>query len=559
MRRARSKTFPAPGVDEFTRPPVGEYNQETISSLNTAESSQPIHRGFALHDSVVYAYTSTFHSQDRNFTLTVRSPGARQEHSSPYHARQIPIFGLRDTIGGTVDLRAPPGVGTLVITMEGTLHYSSPTFSRKFQSHVANPLRHKHVFLSSSFVFLPGSSTYSTTTSATSHSHSHSLDSSTGGSKSKLGMGVIKRVLSGRKRKDSLPAPVPQHNVRFAPTPYEMPPTQHIVRSFSFQIPNRAGQEIPPSFYASVLNEGDGIRERASVESAEVEYRVTAVWEGSNGQRNVVEAPFLFLPDPSYATPRRPLQWSETLLVAARPVPFKCAISLPHPRTFSREAAIPYAITFVTDPPSRSLARDIANDAVIAVSFARHLHFDPSRGIRTSYSTAPTSSAASAATTTTTDSSRSFFSGLRRQRTAPGSRVEANTAGPRIMEKPLPAPPPEATTSDARILATSIVHGFTRTSSSRSTGSKHRKESSGNGPGILFVPDGVYKGKLDLSGEALPTVLYGGVNVKYVMTASVRFGSDELRVVVDVKVIEPVARWERGETIRHGGPQGLYQ
>lgn len=230
----------------------------------------------------------------------MRSPGARQEHTGPYHAQQIPIFGLRDTIGGSVDLRAPPGVGTLVITvsatrawrhspyplpqMEGTLHYSSPSFSRKFQSQVANPLRHKHVFLSSSFVFLPGTSAYSTGTSATSHSHSQSVDSA----KSKLGMGsAIKRVLSGRRRKDSLPAASPT-NVRFAPQPnYAMPTTQHIMRSFSFQIPNRVDQEIPPSFYASVLSEKDGIRERASVESAEVEYRISAVWESSTGTRNV--------------------------------------------------------------------------------------------------------------------------------------------------------------------------------------------------------------------------------------------------------------------------------
>lgn len=164
--------------------------------------------------------------------------------------------------------------------MEGTLHYSSPSFSRKFQSQVSNPLRHKHVFLSSSFVFLPGSSTYSTGTSATSHSHSQSVEST----KSKLNMGAIKRAFSGRKRKDSLPAASPT-NARFPA--YQMPTTQHIMRSFSFQIPNRVDQEIPPSFYASVLSEGDGIRERASVESAEVEYRISAVWESSSGSRNV--------------------------------------------------------------------------------------------------------------------------------------------------------------------------------------------------------------------------------------------------------------------------------
>ncbi|KZV89240.1 hypothetical protein EXIGLDRAFT_721563 [Exidia glandulosa HHB12029] len=452
--------------------------------------------------------------------------------------------------------------------MEGTLHYSSPSFSRKFKSHVANPLRHKHVFLSSSFVFLPGTSAYSIGTSATSHSHSQSLD---GSSKSKMGIDAIKRALSGRKRKDSLPAKVVSPtNGRFPANAYQMPPTQHIMRSFSFQIPARVDQEIPGSFYASVLSEGDGIRERASVESAEVEYRVSAVWESSTGSRNVVEAPFLFLPDPSYAAPRRPLQWSETPLIAARPVPFKCALCLPHPRTFTRESAIPYSITFATDPPSRSLARDIASEAVITVSFARHLHFDPSRGIRTSYSTAPTSSAASAATTATTESSggggRSFFGGLKRMATTPSRHAPTESSNGnghnlKMMEKPLPAPPPEATTTDARILSTTLVHGFTRASSS--SRSKHKKEGSGNGPGILFTPEGTYKGKLDLSSEALPTIGYGGATVKYVMTASVRFGGEELRVVVDVKIVEPVSRWERGETIRHGGPppgsgSGLY-
>lgn len=172
-------------------------------------------------------------------------------------------------------------------------------------------------------------------------------------------------------------------------------------------------------------------------------------------------------------------------------------------------------MTFATDPPSRSLARDIAAEAVITVSFARHLHFDPSRGIRTSYSTAPTSSAASAATATTESSGggRSFFGGLRRLATTPPRRAgDGEGAHRRMLEKPLPAPPPEATTSEARVLQTTRAHGFTRAPSA--SRGKHKKEGSGSGPGILFVPDGVYKGKLDLSSEALPTITYGGANVK---------------------------------------------
>lgn len=60
MRRARSKTIPARDDDEHAHAGGRGYNDGTISSFNTAESSQPIHRGIALHDALVYAYGSTF-------------------------------------------------------------------------------------------------------------------------------------------------------------------------------------------------------------------------------------------------------------------------------------------------------------------------------------------------------------------------------------------------------------------------------------------------------------------------------------------------------------------
>jgi len=414
--------------------------------------------------------------------------------------------------------------------MEGALYYSSPSFARKFATQVANPLRHKHVFLSSTFLYLPGTSTYSTSTRTTNNSNANPRvvsQSSSFGS-------VLKRALSTGKRKET-PAETPTARPRA-----EVSPTQNITRSFSFQIPTRVDQEIPPSFYASVLNEAgrsDGVRERASVESAEVEYRISAVWESSTGRRTCAETPFLFLPDPSYATPRRPLQWSESPLVATRPLPFKCALSLPHPRTFARgpDGSIPFHVTFATDPPSRSLGRDIASEADIQVSLARSLSFEPSRGIRTTFSTAPNSSsgtATSSSTTTTTttattmSSKRStgsgLLSGLKRVATVPARKppkeeviaVEADEPPVRTREKPLPAPPPEASVQDISVLQTVKLHGFTPAASLSSRSKKHVKEGSVSGPGILFTPDGSCKGRLDLSREALPTIRYGGASVK---------------------------------------------
>jgi len=74
----------------------------------------------------------------------------------------------------------------------------------------------------------------------------------------------------------------------------------------------------------------------------------------------------------------------------------------------------------------------------------------------------------------------------------------------------------------------------------------------------LFNPEGTWKDQLDLAGEALPTIAYGGASVKYLITASVRFGGDELKVAADIKIVEPHAWWERGETVRHGGANEYY-
>jgi hypothetical protein len=61
-----------------------------------------------------------------------------------------------------------------------------------------------------------------------------------------------------------------------SPTPRSYP--------FSFEIPTKSpsGEEFPPTFYTANIMEG-GIRARSVIETAEVTYRLLALWEAEDG------------------------------------------------------------------------------------------------------------------------------------------------------------------------------------------------------------------------------------------------------------------------------------
>lgn len=65
----------------------------------------------------------------------------------------------------------------------------------------------------------------------------------------------------------------------------ESPPTRCFPFSFDLPSGRQPGQELPPTFSTSTLV-ASGTRGRAFVEKAEVNYKVTAIWEPSDGFEN---------------------------------------------------------------------------------------------------------------------------------------------------------------------------------------------------------------------------------------------------------------------------------
>src|ERR1700722_7327424 len=107
-----------------------------------------------------------------------------------------------------------------------------------------------------------------------------------------------------------------------------------------------------------------------------------------------LDAPILFQPDTDFHSlngiSEEPDSWLEMPLKSDRPLPFQCAvrfcnplhyrsliskdqITLPNPMTIRRAGARPYFVIFTTTPRPPHLAREIASDATISISFLRQV------------------------------------------------------------------------------------------------------------------------------------------------------------------------------------------
>lgn len=65
-----------------------------------------------------------------------------------------------------------------------------------------------------------------------------------------------------------------------SPVPSATPKTFNF--DFVLPTPDKIGEELPPTFYASNVVSG-GVRGRVYAENADVKYRVLAVWEALDG------------------------------------------------------------------------------------------------------------------------------------------------------------------------------------------------------------------------------------------------------------------------------------
>ena len=170
-------------------------------------------------------------------------------------------------------------------------------------------------------------------------------------------------------------------------------------------------------------------------------------------------------------------------------------------------------MVFTTNPRSLNLAREIASDATISVSLLREVRIDamvPRYSTSTASSTPSTSSDESDLPPV---SSRRL---LRRVVKNPGTTsrphsLTRTTSRTRLSQadKPLPQLPAPGI-SESRALYTDVCVGFPKRP-------RYRCEPHQKHPTLeehKALPDGLYKGKIQLDKHMLPTFDWAGVRVK---------------------------------------------
>ncbi len=188
-------------------------------------------------------------------------------------------------------------------------------------------------------------------------------------------------------------------------------------------------------------------------------------------------------------------------------------VTLPDPATFSRSTSIPFFVVFTTRPRSPALAREIAADATITVSLIRQVHV---------YWSPPSSHSPTSSCSSSSDESDVPLAPRRRLlqrvvKSAPPA-VDINNPSlysgrPRLNSKEKPLPPiPVAKQgiSDTRRLHTDVSIGFPKRPRTRVQ--PHERHPSLDAHSSL--PDGLYKGKLQLGKNVLPSLEWAGLSVK---------------------------------------------
>ena len=185
---------------------------------------------------------------------------------------------------------------------------------------------------------------------------------------------------------------------------------------------------------------------------------------------------------------------------------------MPDPATFSRSAAIPFFVVFTTRPRSPILAREIAADATITVSLIRqvHVYWSPPP------SHSPTSSCSSSGDESDAPAPKRRF--LHRVvKSAPpvasGNVLFLQSGRGRyvLKDKPLPPIPSDKQgISDTRTLQADVCVGFPKRPRIRVNPNEQHPTLEAHST----LPDGLYKGKLQLSKNMLPTIDWAGLSVK---------------------------------------------
>lgn len=457
---------------------------------------------FPKHDRFSHFHTSVVRSYQ--LEIQIHSPTVRSSHKNTYEpSKTLPVFGDHDRVEGAVlldpELSSTPG--KLTITFEGAFIYLSPGSMKPSErmSDARSSDKFRHLFFSSSVTFSTGESGSPRSASSLRDAFTNSV----------------------RSRRTESPPHGSAH--------------PHFPFAFDIPRPGRPGEELPPTC-CNVSLGIVGIRGRSAVERAEVEYRVVATWEDHDAKQTTrLEAPVLYQPDTDFQSLDglylEPDSWLEIPLRTDRPIPYKCAITLPDPPTLPRSGYVPFFVVFTTRPRSSTLAREIAADATIAVSLLRQVTVLSGPSPLYSPTIAPSNASSEDSDAKTAAPKRSL---LRRRivkssPTTPTNLIRSPQK-PAPQDKPLP-PIPHGV-SDMRSLHTDVCIGFPKRPRNRVAAHQRHPSLEEN----AALPDGLYKGKLRLDKTMLPSIEWAGLTVKYFVEVSVVFGQDEMRARVPIRI-----------------------
>ncbi|KAJ8081755.1 hypothetical protein PM082_007601 [Marasmius tenuissimus] len=420
----------------------------------------------------------------------------------------IAAFGNGDTVGGTVELDPTCSQsGRLSISIEGSFSYGDA--ANQSSSYSMDPYRRKHVFYSScriipvstSSEFLPARS------------------------------GKLKGAFNSMRRRPSA------SSLNNAAEGSRTGNTRPRIYSFHFDLPQscRSGEELPPTYLPS-QDRSNSNSKLSSSGSFRVEYKLQVSWEPTEASEypSFLDVPIFYHSDADFQSvdivPKEHTSWLEMPLRSDRPMPFRCAITLPTSVTFSRNSAIPYYVVFTTTPRSLTLTREIASDATISVTLVRKITV-------TEPSSPPPTPPQTPSTSDESDSMRGGNLLRRVVRSRAGSisswSPTLKTPAEENFEKALPRLPMQTVFSESRPLHTSICIGFPKRPRHQAGPEKHPSLDSQNS-----LPDGLYKARFVLSRNMLPSIDWSGVSVKYYLDVSVSVGQDdEVRARVPIRVV----------------------
>ncbi|KXN92145.1 hypothetical protein AN958_09237 [Leucoagaricus sp. SymC.cos] len=418
---------------------------------STSEGLRPLRPSL---QTAIYSHVTTYRSVQ--LELQLYSPSLKVKDGS---RGPLAVFSQNDKVSGQVYLDSScHHTGRLSVTLEGAFYYEEDEKSKQDETTFLQAPLSKYVFLSS-----------------TTHINVCPANDN---------LPLLSFQTSFMKRRPS------------ASCLCQGPGSSKRSHPFSFELPRscRTGEELPSSFSPSQ-------DAKQISKSVSVMYKILAHWEPSESLDNSssLEVPIIIQADKDFqsidASPKSQESWTEMPLKAERPVPFRCAVTLPSSITFLRSSAIPYFVVFTTTPRSPSLAKEIAADASISVLLIRQVTVTEQACLPPTPPITPSSDDLDSPTSRPR---------LLRKVTRTVQHQRQRSARPDLSPDPRDKPLPELPTqtfSETRTIRNDMCIGFQKRP-------RHQCDPGGHPPldAQMALPDGLHKAKIALNNDMMPCI-----------------------------------------------------